>query len=344
MRPALTDPTRPADRGFPTPDNEIGRVSSLRLLRLVGTEPEPWWQWATGLAAQICGTPHAVVNLIDATQQFSLAPHGYTAVPVSRAASMCATSIMDTSPSFTEDATQDGRWSSNPFVTGEIDRVCGYFAAPLTLTNGHTIGTICAFSRSVTDLTPAQVSAMNDLAAMTVHTLELRARVEHLSLAATRDPLTQLPNRALMDETLGQALARFNRGEANVAVVFLDLDGFKSINDQFGHAVGDELLKAVAGRLVNCVRATDVVTRPGGDEFVIVCTSAIDDTTSWSVDRVATAITDVFHEPFELSIGPIDARGSIGVAYPEDGDTPSTLMHRADIEMYSRKPHNSRTE
>jgi len=336
MRAGLDLP-RPAGGDFAVPANKIGRVSSLRLLRLVGAKPDPWWEKATRLAAQICGTPNAVVNLIDATQQFSLSAHGYQAAPVPRGSSMCATSIAQQTASFTNDATLDSRWAANPFVTGELDRVRGYVAAPLTLTSGHTIGTICAFSRSVTNLTADQVASMEDLACMIVQMLELRERVEHLSLVATRDPLTELPNRALMDESLAHALARFERGESNIAALFVDLDGFKQVNDRYGHAVGDELLRAVASRLIRCVRATDIVTRPGGDEFVIICSSLPDPATAHSLRRVTDAIAKAFREPFELSVGSLTAQASIGIAYPEPGDSPASVLHRADISMYEAK-------
>ena len=141
----------PGALGFPVPINEAGRVSSLRLLKLLGVEDDPWWETVTRLAARISGTPFAVVNLIEANYQYSLASHGYVAETVQRRESMCARSIMSSTPSFTPDASTDARWIDNPFVTGEIDQVRGYISAPLELPNGHTIGTISVLPRRYRD-------------------------------------------------------------------------------------------------------------------------------------------------------------------------------------------------
>jgi diguanylate cyclase (GGDEF)-like protein len=325
------------------PDNEAGRVSSLRLLKVLGAEDDPWWATVTRLAAGICGTPFAVVNLIEATYQYSLAPYGFEATTVERADSMCATSIMSSTPSFTADASQDVRWADNPFVTGVLDRVRAYAAAPLTLPNGHAIGTICAFSRTPTEMRPEQVKGLADLAELTVQMLEIRERSLQFSLAATRDPLTELPNRALMNESLGQALLRHARREANVAVIYLDLDGFKPINDEYGHGVGDEMLRAVTTRLLTSARSTDLVARVGGDEFVIVCSSLPDENVPWTIDRVVDEVRMAFAVPFILSVGPVRVGASFGVAYAHSpAETPEAILARADKAMYANKVNRTR--
>jgi diguanylate cyclase (GGDEF)-like protein len=334
-------PADGADSGvfsYPVPANEAGRVSSLRLLKLLGTEDDAWWPTVTRLAASICGTPFAVVNLIETTYQYSLAPFGYVAQTVDRAESMCATAIMSPLPSYTADASIDARWAGNPFVTGDIDRVRAYLSAPLTLPNGHTVGTICAFSHAVTEMTPEQIDAVNDLAKLTVAMLEIRERSMQFSLAATRDPLTELPNRALMNESLAQALSRHARHDANVGVIYIDLDGFKPVNDVYGHGVGDELLRAVAARLLRTVRSSDLIARVGGDEFVIVCSSVPDPTVEWTIERVAQDIQMAFAVPFILSVGPIRISASLGVAYAAiPTDSADALIARADEAMYEDK-------
>jgi diguanylate cyclase (GGDEF)-like protein len=329
--------------GNAVPANEAGRVSSLRLLKLLGAEDDPWWPTVTRLATRICGTPFAVVNLIDATYQHSLASFGFEATDVARADSMCATSILSPAPSYSADASRDVRWASNPFVTGDIDRVRTYIAAPLTLPNGHAIGTVCAFSRDVMELTPTQIDGMQDLAELTVRMLEIRERSVQFSLVATRDPLTELPNRALMDESLSQALSRHARGEANVAVVYLDLNGFTPVNDRYGHGVGDELLRAVAQRLLTSARSSDLVARVGGDEFAVVCTSLPDDTVPWSIERVVQEVRMAFAVPFILSVGPVSVSASIGTAYAQaPGDSAEAILARADRSMYANKNEQHR--
>ncbi len=328
---------------YPIPLNEAGRISSLRLLKLLGAEEDPWWDTVTRLAARICGTPFAVVNLIEATYQYSLGSFGYEAATVDRQDSMCATAIVSELPSYTADASQDARWADNPFVTGDIDKVRTYISAPLTLPNGHTIGTLCAFSREATGLTPDQIEAMRDLAELTVRMLEIRERSEQFSQAATRDPLTELPNRALMNETLGQALRRHSRGEANVAVVFVDLDEFKPVNDKYGHGTGDELLRAVAVRLMNSARSSDMVARVGGDEFVIICSSVPEENAPWSIDRVVEEVRMSFAVPFILGVGPVRIGASLGIAYATSPvETAAAILARADRAMYANKANRAR--
>jgi diguanylate cyclase (GGDEF)-like protein len=323
---------------FPIPANEAGRLASVRLLKLLGAEDDPWWYLVTRLAAQICGMPFAAVNLIESTYQYSLASYGYIAEAVDRGDSMCATSIMSSKPSFTVNAQLDPRWTDNPFVNGEIDRVHAYAGAPLTLSTGHTIGVICAFSRETVALTSGQIDGLADLAAITVQMLDIRERSLQFSLVATRDPLTELPNRALMNETLTQNLSRHDRGEANVAVIFIDVIDFRLLNDRFGHAVGDEVLRSIARRLLIRVRSSDLVARVGGDEFVIVCSSVPDYITTWTVDRVVEEVRTAFTAPFMLSVGPVQIDAAVGLAYAEElSDSATAILGRAESAMHIEK-------
>ena len=160
---------------------------------------------------------------------------------------MCNVSIQSVDVSYTADAAADARWSDNPFVTGVLDRIRLYAAAPLILSGGEVIGTVCAFSGQRQELTRLQLERLRDIADQAVLVLQLRDDAARLGHAATRDHLTGLPNRALFAEALthgaGQAPARVRRRRR---VIFLDLDRFKAVNDTYGHAVGDELLRAVA--------------------------------------------------------------------------------------------------
>ncbi len=160
---------------------------------------------------------------------------------------------------------------------------------------------------------------------------------ERLLYLAHYDQLTGLPNRILFNDRLTQALAQAKRGQMQVAVMFLDLDGFKSVNDTLGHAAGDELLRQVAQRLTNCLRATDSVARFGGDEFTIVL-PAIEDRDD--VLRVANKIIAEVARPYLLDGNEAAITTSIGICfYPGDGEDPSVLIHRADNAMYHAKRH-----
>ena len=156
-----------------------------------------------------------------------------------------------------------------------------------------------------------------------------------LQKEANFDQLTQLPNRRLFMDRLSQALKRSHREKTLTALMFMDLDHFKEVNDSLGHDVGDMLLVQVAQRLRHCVRDFDTVGRLGGDEFVIVLSDLQDVS---HVERVARQVLARLSEPFCLSDTPSLISGSIGVAiYPSDATTALDLIKCADHAMYLSK-------
>ncbi|RFU47006.1 EAL domain-containing protein [Paraburkholderia sp. DHOC27] len=158
---------------------------------------------------------------------------------------------------------------------------------------------------------------------------------EQLEYQANYDSLTRLPNRNLLRDRLQHALIVAQRHHKGVAVVFIDLDGFKNVNDSLGHSVGDRLLSVVAERLGRCARASDTVARHGGDEFVIVMTDTVDEQSliAW-MERVRTSISEpVWLDGTELYVG-----CSMGASlFPQDGEDAETLLKKADLAMYRAK-------
>ena len=164
---------------------------------------------------------------------------------------------------------------------------------------------------------------------------------ERLQFMAQHDALTQLPNRLLLLDRLHQALARARWHQRLVAVLFIDMDRFKTINDTLGHESGDRLLQALAGRLSACIRERDTVARFGGDEFVILLddVAAADD-----IAAVAQKVLDTLTEPFLLNDQTLYTTASIGVSlYPYDGQDSSSLLKNADIAMYRAKERGKNT-
>ena len=164
-----------------------------------------------------------------------------------------------------------------------------------------------------------------------------RDEVQHL---ATHDPLTHLPNRLLFYDLLSQAISSADRRRRSLAVLFLDLDGFKAVNDTFGHEAGDEVLCLAARRLSLAVRDSDVVARLGGDEFTILVEGL-----SYDLDaaRVAQQLQDALAEPFRVQGHPVRVGGSVGIAtYPGDGSDAATLVRNADRAMYAVKKRADR--
>jgi diguanylate cyclase (GGDEF)-like protein/PAS domain S-box-containing protein len=162
-----------------------------------------------------------------------------------------------------------------------------------------------------------------------------RAMTLQMTHSAQHDFLTGLPNRMLVEDRIAQSIILASRHRGKLAVLFLDLDGFKHINDSLGHAIGDKLLKSVAGRLVDCVRASDTVSRQGGDEFVILLSEVAQvDDAAISARRILMMLT----APHSIDDRDLHVTASIGVSvYPDDGLDAETLIQNADTAMYQAK-------
>jgi len=164
---------------------------------------------------------------------------------------------------------------------------------------------------------------------------ERKAAEQRLAYLTWHDVLTGLPNRTLLQERCEQALSLARRDNRRLALLFLDLDRFKTINDSLGHSVGDRLLRAVAGRLLGCVRETDTVSRPGGDEFVVLLTE-LDDPGDAAL--VARKLIGAMQEPFTIEQHQLVVSCSIGLSlFPDDGHDHDTLARQADTALYAAK-------
>jgi diguanylate cyclase (GGDEF)-like protein len=162
-----------------------------------------------------------------------------------------------------------------------------------------------------------------------------RAKTLELSHLAQHDFLTDLPNRVLLNDRIKQAIASAARYHKQLAVMFVDLDQFKKINDTYGHATGDKLLQSVAGRIVGCVRRSDTVSRQGGDEFIVLLSEV-----SHAEDSVfiARKILGALSTPYSIDQKHLCMSGSIGVStFPDDGQDAETLIHKADTALYDAK-------
>lgn len=161
---------------------------------------------------------------------------------------------------------------------------------------------------------------------------QAEARIRYMAL---HDALTGLPNRTLLADRLSQAISLAHRNRKRVAVLMLDLDRFKNVNDSYGHYIGDRLLEAVSLRLKSCLRESDVVARLGGDEFVIVLPETGD---SHAVEHVAQKVLNSIAEPFQFENQEVRTSASIGICqYPVDGENAEALLQIADAAMYEAK-------
>ena len=163
----------------------------------------------------------------------------------------------------------------------------------------------------------------------------LRQAEEKLRFLAHHDPLTQLTNRSLFNDRLDSALRSARRHHSTLALLFLDLNDFKQINDTYGHSAGDRILCVVARRLESCMRDTDTLARMGGDEFTVLFTEIHAGAIAGKIDQIQAAMA----EPLGPEFGDMRMPScSIGVAcYPEDGEDADSLLNHADREMYRIK-------
>ncbi|MFN3356764.1 MAG: diguanylate cyclase domain-containing protein [Pseudomonas sp.] len=177
----------------------------------------------------------------------------------------------------------------------------------------------------------ARIGVARDVTALTQAEEELRFLAHH-------DPLTALTNRALFNDRLDCALRSAQRHDRRLALLFVDVNDFKGVNDQYGHAMGDRVLCVIARRLERCVRDSDVVARMGGDEFTVLLTDIQSDD---AVPGKVAQILAVMAEPLDAEFGDVKMPScSIGVAlYPTDGKDADTLLSHADGDMYRIKRH-----
>ncbi len=168
--------------------------------------------------------------------------------------------------------------------------------------------------------------------------IKASAQLQH---SATHDPLTGLPNRVLMVDLASHALAQARRQGSRVALLFIDLDRFKTVNDSLGHHAGDRLLQAVAGRLKQCIRSGDTVMRQGGDEFIIILS---DIASSEDAANVAEKIRHEMSIPYVVEGMELISSASIGISlYPDDAGDVNTLVKNSDAAMYRAKAHGRNT-
>jgi diguanylate cyclase (GGDEF)-like protein len=318
---------------YPLPADEAGRLAALRSYGLLDQPRQADLDAAARLAAYVCGTPTAVVNLIDADRQWQAAAHGTEPGELPRADSLCAHVVTGTEVVHTADARDDARFASSPLVTGAAASVRFYASAPLLTADGHAVGSVCAYDERTGELTETQAGLLKDLADQVVSLFEKRRMASALGRIASRDPLTGLANRRSIEQVVAQAIARAERGLGTPSVVVVDLDGFKTVNDTEGQAAGDDVLRSVAERLTRTARTVDTVGRLGGDEFLVLLESTGGPGAVAALGRLRASLADGW-EAVTSSPG---LGASLGMSTYRPGDGVASLIARADAEMYADK-------
>ena len=246
--------------------------------------------------------------------------------------SQAAMAIRAEAPVVVEDYSREIRFRGAAILHGQGAR--SGISVPIRGRDG-AFGVLAAHHKALRTFSSDDVNFLQSVANVLAAAIERRLSEAETRHQALHDPLTGLPNRALFKDRLQHALARNRRSGGTLAVLFLDVDNFKVVNDSLGHEAGDELLCALAPRLAECVRTGDTVARFGGDEFVLLCEDISDEHEAL---EIAERVKQCFVRPLPIAGGEHFVTASIGVAMPTPRhDSSDSLLRDADAAMYQAK-------
>ena len=282
---------------------------------------------ADGATLQIGACPNLPVGFSDAIGELAVGPSSGSSGTAAHRRAVVAVADIWTDP----------LWGGYSEVA-RAHEIRAAWSSPILASDGHTVlGTLDVYSRAAQMPTTEHLQILSLLAHLGSIAIERKAFEERLAHQSMHDPLTGLPNRLLFLDRLSLAIARCRRMHREVAVLFIDLDRFKNVNDSVGHDAGDELLVAVARRFEAALRPGDTVARFGGDEFTILCD---DLTTATSRDRaieIAQRLLDSVAEPFVVGGSRTFVSASVGIALATGEERPEELLRDADAAMYHAK-------
>lgn len=305
--------------------DEAGRLSALRRYEILDTAAEPQFDKITTLVKTVLGVPISAVSLVDDDRQWFKASCGLDVDRTSRDVAFCAHTIRDRCALVVPDATLDPRFRDNPLVTGD-PFIVSYAGVPLKTPEGYNVGALCAIDTVPRAFTVDQIGILSSFAALVVDEFELRT-------IAKRDHLTGLLTRRATAAQAETAIASRDAHGRPAALVLLDIDHFKAINDSYGHPVGDIVLQKVARVCKAMLRAGDALGRVGGEEFALILPETDADRASDIAERLRREIADMpcDHDPRGVT-------ASFGVAVLDDSImTFVDWMEAADEPLYAAK-------
>jgi diguanylate cyclase (GGDEF)-like protein len=266
------------------PADEVVRLETLRGLQLLGSESEERFDRLTRLARRMFGVSTALVTLVDSDRQWCKSAQGCTVSSIARDISFCGHAILGDKLFVVPDAQADTRFHDNPLVT-DAPHIRFYAGCPISFSNGAKLGTLCLIDQQPREFTLEDQQVLQDLATM------VEQEIAAIQLA-TLDDLTLISNRKGFIDLANHALSFCARCQFSVAVLILDLDGFKRINDTLGRIEGDRALIDFAKLMQEVFRDSDVLARLGGDEFAVLLSKADENSVTEMLARFDLALIE----------------------------------------------------
>lgn len=306
---------------------EARRLKALQALEILDSPREEAYDRIVRLMRAIFGVDTAIISVIDAHRQWYKASEGIGQTEAALHETFCRHTIAQDGPLVVPDASLDPRFADNPYVKGDAG-VRFYAGFPLKTKRGYSIGTLCAVDHEPRPFTDEEVQILEDLAAIVIDQMELRER-------AMTDELTGILTRRAFKEEGERLAALANRHKHNLTAICFDLDHFKKINDTYGHAVGDEVLRRVSEACRSHVRKSDVFGRLGGEEFAIL----LPETDRKGGLEVAEKLRrDISLLRFDVGDQTIGVTASLGVAaFDLSTKDLDMLLVRGDTALYQAK-------
>jgi len=309
------------------PHDEDNRLKALRSLNVLDTPSEERFDRLTRLAKHMFNVPIALVSLIDENRQWFKSCVGLNVTETARDISFCGHAILGNEIFIIPDTKQDERFFDNPLVLND-PYIRFYAGCPLRFLDGSMLGTLCIIDTQPRILNEADLEALRDLAELAEH--ELMA----IQLA-TSDELTRIPNRRGFIKRAQNSLEICARQNTPASLVYFDLNGFKLINDKFGHSEGDNALIKFAQILKNTFRCSDVIARLGGDEFVALLTNTSLEPAEISISRLRLAV-EKYNKDADCGYAIAFSAGVLDIDH-KNKITIESLLSKADRLMYEKK-------
>ncbi len=307
--------------------DDDARLAALRRLDVLDSAVEEPFEKIVTLVRTVLGVPMATVTLVDRDRQWFKARRGIDVAETPRSISLCTHTIQQREALIIEDTHGDPRFADNPLVTG-APHIRAYAGIPLRTPDGYNVGSLCAMDTKAHAFTPADIAILTNCAHIVSDELELRmvAQVDFLTGALTR--------RAFVEQA-EREIARAARYHRPSTIVMLDVDHFKSVNDTYGHAAGDQVLHQLAELATLTLRPSDVFGRLGGEEFALLLPETGGDDAVIAAERLRMAIAA---NVIRLADGQdLRITASFGVAALAADTSVAAWLERADTMLYAAK-------